>query len=53
MPVEAPPAGLQCALADGRPSRISLVPSLTDETHPTQILADLLTMEEFGEKPLN
>jgi ornithine carbamoyltransferase len=26
---------------------------LTDEAHPTQILADLLTMEEFGEKPLH
>ncbi|WAC43564.1 ornithine carbamoyltransferase [Pseudomonas sp. SL4(2022)] len=24
---------------------------LTDEMHPTQILADLLTMQEFGEKP--
>ena len=26
---------------------------LTDESHPTQVLADLLTMEEFGEKPLH
>jgi ornithine carbamoyltransferase len=26
---------------------------LTDEAHPTQILADLLTMQEFGEKPLH
>ena len=26
---------------------------LTDEAHPTQVLADLLTMEEFGEKPLH
>ena len=26
---------------------------LTDEMHPTQILADLLTMQEFGEKPLH
>lgn len=26
---------------------------LTNEFHPTQALADLLTMEEFGEKPLN
>lgn len=25
---------------------------LTNEFHPTQILADLLTMEEFGDKPL-
>lgn len=36
-------------------ARFSHVPvwnGLTDEAHPTQILADLLTMEEFGEKPL-
>lgn len=26
---------------------------LTNESHPTQILADLLTMEEFGGKPLS
>jgi ornithine carbamoyltransferase len=26
---------------------------LTDEFHPTQVLADLLTMEEFGERPLH
>ncbi|UZJ57985.1 ornithine carbamoyltransferase [Pseudomonas sp. KU26590] len=26
---------------------------LTDEAHPTQILADLMTMQEFGEKPLH
>ncbi len=26
---------------------------LTDEFHPTQVLADLMTMEEFGEKPLH
>lgn len=26
---------------------------LTDESHPTQVLADLLTMQEFGEKPLH
>ena len=26
---------------------------LTDEHHPTQVLADLLTMEEFSELPLN
>ena len=26
---------------------------LTDEFHPTQMLADLLTMQEFGEKPLH
>lgn len=37
-------------------ARFSHVPvwnGLTDESHPTQILADLLTMEEFGEKPLH
>ena len=37
-------------------ARFSQVPiwnGLTDESHPTQILADLLTMEEFGEKPLH
>jgi ornithine carbamoyltransferase len=37
-------------------ARFSNVPvwnGLTDEAHPTQALADLLTMEEFGEKPLH
>jgi ornithine carbamoyltransferase len=37
-------------------ARVSHVPvwnGLTDEAHPTQILADLLTMEEFGERPLH
>jgi ornithine carbamoyltransferase len=37
-------------------ARYSHVPvwnGLTDEAHPTQILADLLTMQEFGEKPLH
>jgi ornithine carbamoyltransferase len=37
-------------------ARFSHVPvwnGLTDEAHPTQILADLLTMEEFSEKPLH
>jgi ornithine carbamoyltransferase len=37
-------------------ARFSHVPvwnGLTDESHPTQILADLLTMEEFGDKPLH
>ncbi|MCE9657727.1 MAG: ornithine carbamoyltransferase [Burkholderiales bacterium] len=37
-------------------ARYSHVPvwnGLTDESHPTQILADLLTMEEFGERPLH
>jgi ornithine carbamoyltransferase len=26
---------------------------LTDESHPTQVLADLMTMEEFGQQPLH
>lgn len=37
-------------------ARFSHVPvwnGLTDESHPTQVLADLLTMQEFGEKPLH
>ncbi|MEB0059653.1 ornithine carbamoyltransferase [Variovorax sp. LG9.2] len=37
-------------------ARFSHVPiwnGLTDESHPTQILADLLTMGEFGERPLH
>jgi ornithine carbamoyltransferase len=37
-------------------ARVSHVPvwnGLTDEAHPTQILADLLTMQEFGGKPLH
>lgn len=37
-------------------ARFSHVPiwnGLTDESHPTQILADLFTMEEFGERPLH
>ncbi len=37
-------------------ARFSSVPvwnGLTDEAHPTQVLADLLTMQEFGEKPLH
>ena len=37
-------------------ARFSHVPvwnGLTDEAHPTQVLADLMTMEEFGEKPLH
>jgi ornithine carbamoyltransferase len=34
-------------------SRVPVWNGLTDESHPTQILADLLTMEEFGEKPLH
>jgi ornithine carbamoyltransferase len=37
-------------------ARFAKVPvwnGLTDEMHPTQILADLMTMREFGEKPLH
>ena len=37
-------------------ARVSHVPvwnGLTDESHPTQVLADLLTMQEFGERPLH
>ncbi len=37
-------------------ARYSHVPvwnGLTDEAHPTQVLADLMTMEEFGERPLH
>lgn len=37
-------------------ARYSHVPvwnGLTDEAHPTQVLADLLTMQEFGERPLH
>lgn len=37
-------------------ARCSHVPvwnGLTDEAHPTQVLADLMTMAEFGQKPLN
>jgi ornithine carbamoyltransferase len=34
-------------------SHVPVWNGLTDEFHPTQILADLLTMEEFAEKPLH
>lgn len=34
-------------------SHVPVWNGLTDEFHPTQILADLLTMEEIGEKPLH
>jgi ornithine carbamoyltransferase len=34
-------------------SHVPVWNGLTDESHPTQILADLLTMQEFGEKPLH
>ena len=36
-----------------RYSRVPVWNGLTDEAHPTQVLADLLTMQEFGEKPLH
>ena len=34
-------------------SHVPVWNGLTDECHPTQVLADLLTMEEMGEKPLH
>ncbi len=34
-------------------SHVPVWNGLTDEAHPTQVLADLLTMQEFGEKPLH
>lgn len=34
-------------------SHVPVWNGLTDEAHPTQVLADLLTMEEFAEKPLH
>lgn len=34
-------------------SHVPVFNGLTDEFHPTQVLADLMTMEEFGEKPLH
>jgi len=44
----------QSAIEDlARFSHVPVWNGLTDEAHPTQILADLLTMEEFGEKPLH
>jgi ornithine carbamoyltransferase len=36
-----------------RHSHVPVFNGLTDEFHPTQVLADLMTMEEFGEKPLH
>ena len=36
-----------------RSSHVPVWNGLTDESHPTQVLADLMTMEEFGEKPLH
>lgn len=36
-----------------RYSHVPVFNGLTDEFHPTQILADFMTMEEFGEKPLH
>ncbi len=36
-----------------RASHVPVWNGLTDESHPTQVLADLLTMQEFGEKPLH
>ena len=34
-------------------SHVPVWNGLTDEAHPTQVLADLLTMQEFGERPLH
>jgi len=34
-------------------SHVPVFNGLTDEFHPTQVLADLMTMEEFGERPLH
>jgi ornithine carbamoyltransferase len=34
-------------------SHVPVFNGLTDEFHPTQVLADLMTMEEFGHKPLH
>ena len=36
-----------------RSSHVPVWNGLTDEAHPTQVLADLLTMQEFGERPLH
>ena len=36
-----------------RSSHVPVWNGLTDEYHPTQVLADLMTMQEFGEKPLH
>ena len=34
-------------------SHVPVWNGLTDEFHPTQVLADLLSMQEFGDKPLH
>ncbi len=39
------------ALADA--CHVPVWNGLTDEAHPTQVLADLLTMQEFGQRPLH
>jgi ornithine carbamoyltransferase len=36
-----------------RHARVPVYNGLTDESHPTQVLADLLTMEEHSDKPLH
>lgn len=44
----------QSAVEDlARYAHVPIWNGLTDESHPTQILADLMTMQEFGEKPLH
>jgi len=35
-----------------RDSHVPVWNGLTDESHPIQVLADLLTMQEFGQRPL-
>lgn len=36
-----------------RSAHVPVWNGLTNEAHPTQVLADLMTMEEFGERPLH
>ncbi|ACU90260.1 ornithine carbamoyltransferase [Desulfomicrobium baculatum] len=44
----------QTAVEDlARHSHVPVWNGLTDESHPTQVLADLMTMEEFGDRPLH
>ena len=44
----------QTAIEDlARFSHVPVWNGLTNESHPTQVLADLMTMEEFGDRPLH
>ncbi|QNM97883.1 ornithine carbamoyltransferase [Chitinimonas koreensis] len=45
--------GQQAVEELARHAHVPVWNGLTDESHPTQVLADLLTMEEFGERPLH